>query len=39
MEDIRWLDRLSDALVQARLRPCPVVVQPLGQGLGPDDDW
>lgn len=39
MEDIRWLDRLSEAMAQAHLRSCPVVVQPLGQGLGPNDDW
>jgi hypothetical protein len=37
--DIEWLDRLGDALAEARRRSCPVVVEPIGVGIGRYDDW
>lgn len=39
MRDVAWLTHLDDALARARRERLPVVVKPLGQGMGPADDW
>jgi hypothetical protein len=38
-QDIPWNEHLNDALALARTRRHPVLVMPLGQGMGCADDW
>lgn len=37
--DIPWLGRLEEGVAVARAARKPIVLKPLGQGLGHEDDW
>jgi hypothetical protein len=37
--DIEWILHLEDGLEAARQSRRPVVVKPMGQGIGKSDDW
>jgi hypothetical protein len=39
VRDIRWLERMADGLSAARAARKPVVLKPLGQGMGSLDEW
>lgn len=39
MRDIQFLPSFVVALEASRADGRPVLVMPLGQGVGPDDDW
>lgn len=39
VRDIQWLERMADGLEAARVARCPVVLKPLGQGMGCLDEW
>jgi hypothetical protein len=38
-EDIRWLEHFEEGLRVARDVRRPVLLKPLGQGMGYCDDW
>ena len=37
--DIQWQNKLSEALTMAAQLNRAIVLKPLGQGSGPNDDW
>jgi hypothetical protein len=39
VRDIEWIDHLKDGLDAAKQLRRPVVVKPMGQGIGFADDW
>jgi hypothetical protein len=39
VRDIQWLERMADGLAAARVACRPVVLKPLGQGMGSLDQW
>jgi hypothetical protein len=39
VRDIPWLERMADGLAAAREQRRPVVLKPLGQGMGCLDEW
>ena len=39
LRDIEWLEHLSEGLKIAKERRRPIVVKPMGQGIGFADDW
>lgn len=39
MQDIAYIPSFSEALAASRASGRPVLVVPLGQGLGPEGDW
>jgi hypothetical protein len=39
VRDIEWLDHLEDGLAEGARRHRPVLLKPLGQGLGACDMW
>ena len=39
VRDIQWLERMADGLAAARVARKPVVLKPLGQGMGSLDEW
>ena len=38
-QDIDWLGSFDEALARAKVEGRPVLVMPLGQGIGPEGDW
>ena len=39
VRDIQWLEHMTDGLAAARTVRKPVVLKPLGQGMGSLDEW
>lgn len=39
VRDIEWIGRLEEGLEAAKRSRRPVVVKPMGQGIGKSDDW
>jgi hypothetical protein len=39
VRDIQWLERMADGLAEARQTRKPVVLKPLGQGMGSLQEW
>jgi hypothetical protein len=39
VRDIPWLERMEEGLAVARVARKPVVLKPLGQGMGCLDEW
>jgi hypothetical protein len=38
-EDIHWLHSVEEGLVLAAQKQKPLVLKPLGQGMGHNDEW